>query len=215
MGDKMKIAIISVTDKGKVLAENIANKLNEDPTVIKVDIYHKNVKETLNRIFQSYNCILGIMATGIMVRNICNLLHNKAEDPAILVIDELEKHVISLVSGHLGGANYLSHKIASITKAKPIITTATDLNHKIGVDSLARKYYFKIDDLSNIKNINSALLNNETVQISFNHKNDFIWEDLDVKNTYKQNSNPSKELIISTESTHITLKPLKMAIGVG
>ena len=73
MGDKMKIAIISVTDKGKVLAENIANKLNEDPTVIKVDIYHKNVKETLNRIFQSYDCIIGIMATGIMVRSICNL----------------------------------------------------------------------------------------------------------------------------------------------
>ena len=215
MGDKMKIAIISVTDKGKVLAKNIANKLNEDPTVIKVDIYHKNIKETLNRIFQSYDCIIGIMATGIMVRSICNLLNNKSEDPAILVIDELEKHVISLVSGHFGGANNLSHKIAGITKAKPIITTATDLNHKIGVDSLARKYYFKIDDLSNIKNINSALLNNETVQISFNHKNDFIWEDLDVKNTYKKNSNPSNELIISTASTQINLKPLKMVVGVG
>ena len=106
-------------------------------------------------------------------------------------------------------------KLPSITDAKPIITTATDLNHKIGVDSLARKYYFKIDDLSNIKNINSALLNNETVQISFNHKNDFIWEDLEVKNTYEKNSNPSNELIISNESTQINLKPLKMVVGIG
>jgi cobalt-precorrin 5A hydrolase len=211
----MKIAIISLTETGKVLAHTISNNLEEDPTVIRVDVYHQNVKETLNRVFQSYNCIIGIMATGIMVRNTCTLLYNKSDDPAILVIDELGKHVISLVSGHLGGANYLSCKIADIINAKPIITTATDLNHKFGVDSLARKYYFKINNLSNIKDMNSALLNNETVQIAFNHKFDFIWEDLEVRNTYEKNSSPSDKLIISNESAHVDLQPRKMVVGIG
>ena len=91
------------------------------------------------------------MATGIMVRNICSLLKSKENDPAVLVIDEMGKHVISLVSGHLGGANEFSDKIADIIHAEPVITTATDINNKFGVDTLARKYYLKIDDVSKIK----------------------------------------------------------------
>ena len=211
----MKIAIISVTESGKLLANNINSKLVDDPTIIKVEVYHKNVRETLKGIFQSYDCIFGIMATGIMVRNCCSLLNNKANDPAILVIDELGKHVISLLSGHQGGANYIANKIANVIDADPIITTATDLNNKFGVDSLARKYYFMMDNISNIKNINSALLNNERVQIAFNQKFDYIWEDWEVRNTYDKISKTSDKLIISQGSTQIDLSPQKMVVGIG
>ncbi|MCE7697337.1 MAG: hypothetical protein K8E24_000165 [Methanobacterium paludis] len=122
----MKLAIITITPKAQKLAEKIMDELAEDPTVIKIDIFEKNVKKTLKKVFNSYNCIIGIMATGIMVRNICGLIKNKTEDPAVLVVDENGEHVISLLSGHLGGGNDFTLKMADIIGAKPIITTSTD-----------------------------------------------------------------------------------------
>ena len=211
----MKIAIISITKNGKLLAMDISSALKEDPTVIRIDLFHKNVKQNLESIFHSYNCIIGIMATGIMIRNICSLIKNKNVDPAVLIIDEKGKHVISLLSGHLGGGNEFSTKIANIINGESIITTATDINHKFGVDCLARKYYLKIDDISNIKIINSALLNNEIVQLATNSKYSFIWENLDIKNSYEKIKSESIDLKVSNGSVTINLKPKKIVVGLG
>ena len=211
----MKIAILSITQNGKSLAMNISSTLKDDPTVISVDLFHKNVKQNLENIFDSYNCIVGIMATGIMIRNICSLIKNKKEDPAVLIIDEKGQHVISLLSGHLGGGNEFSIKIANIINGEPIITTSTDINNKFGVDCLARKYYLKIDDISKIKNINSALLNNKKVQLATNSKYNFIWEDEDIKNSYDKVNKKSDAISVSDGSVTINLNPKKIVLGLG
>ena len=211
----MKIAIISITQNGKSLASDISRTLKEDPTIIRVDLYHKNVKQNLEAIFNSYNCIIGIMATGIMIRNICSLIKNKKDDPAVLIVDEMGQHVISLISGHLGGANEFAIKIADIIQGESVITTATDINGKLGVDSLARKYYLKIDDISKIKNINSALLNNEVVQIACGSKYKFICEDLDLKKPYNKIKNRTDEITVSTGSHTVHLNPKKIVVGLG
>jgi cobalt-precorrin 5A hydrolase len=214
-GDEMKIALISLTNNGKKLAMQILSVLEEDHTVIRVDTFHKNVKQTLEDIIHDYDCIVGIMATGIMIRNVCKLIKSKNEDPAILIIDEKGKHVISLLSGHLGGGNNFSIKIASIIGAEPIITTATDINNKLGVDTLARKYYFNVNDVNKIKLINSALLNNKSIYIAYNPKYDYIWEDIKVRESYKNVKNHSKFLEVSYGSNTINLKPKKMVVGIG
>lgn len=211
----MKIAIISLTNNGKTLAMNISNALKEDHTVVRVDTFHKNVKQTLENIFQEYDCIVGIMATGVMVRNVCKLIRSKNVDPAILIIDEKGKHVISLLSGHLGGGNIFSIKIASLIDAEPIITTATDINNKLGVDSLARKYYFKVNDVYKIKPINLALINNESVSITFNPKHDYIWDDLKVKESYQKVKNDSEFIEVSYGTITINLKPKRIVVGIG
>ena len=211
----MKIAIISITQNGQSLAMEISDALKEDPTVISVDLFHKNVKKNLKKIFNSYNFIIGIMAMGIMVRNICELIKNKKDDPAILIIDEKGQHVISLISGHLGGGNEFSIKIANIIHGEPVITTATDINNKYGVDCIARKYHLKIDDISKIQNINSALLNDENVQIAINPKYSYIWEDLDIKKSYNKINNKSNELKVSNSDITINLKPKKIVVGLG
>jgi len=211
----MKIALISLTKSGKTLAMHISSALKEDHTVIKVDTFHKNVKHTLENIIHNYDCIIGIMATGIMIRNVCLLIKGKNDDPAILVIDEKGKHVISLLSGHLGGGNDLSIKIADIIDAEPIITTATDINDKFGVDCLARKYYMNIDDVFKIKPINSAILNNKHVKITFNSKYEFIWEDMKVKKCYDKIINQSELLKVSYGSVTLNLEPKKIVVGIG
>ena len=211
----MKIALLSVTNNGRIIVKNIYTILKEDSSVIKVDMFHKNIKDNLNKIFNSYDCIIGVMATGIMIRNICTLIKNKNEDPAVLVVDEMGKHVISLISGHLGGANDFSMKIADMIGAEPIITTSTDLNNKLGIDSLARKYYLKIDDFSKIKYINSALINGEKVEIAFNPKLNYIWEDLDVKKSYYKSPNTSDTVTVSKSSITMNLRPKKLVVGIG
>ncbi|AEG19408.1 cobalt-precorrin 5A hydrolase [Methanobacterium paludis] len=211
----MKLAIITITPKARKLAEKIMDDVAEDPTVIKVDLFEKNVKKTLKTVFNSYDCIIGIMATGIMVRNICGLIKNKTEDPAVLVVDENGEHVISLLSGHLGGGNDFTLKMADIIGAEPIITTSTDLNSKLGVDSLARRYLLNVDDPNKIKRMNMALINNENVKIGVNPKFDFILTDPEVKESYKEISSASDRIRISCNHINMILRPKKIVAGVG
>ncbi|MGZ7119700.1 MAG: cobalt-precorrin 5A hydrolase, partial [Methanobacterium sp.] len=211
----MKIAIITITEDAQKLAESLADKLNNDPTIISVKIFHKNVKKVLKDTFQEYDCILGIMATGIMTRNICPLIKNKMDDPAILVMDDKGKHVISLLSGHFGGANHIALKIASISGAEPVITTATDIHGKMGIDSLARKYYLHIEDYRNIKAINSALIQDKKVELHVPPGYSFIFKDAIIENSYIKKESLNNELKAVYGDKYVILKPKKIVFGIG
>lgn len=211
----MKIAIITITDDARKLAEKLAEDLDQDPTVISIKLFHKNVKNALKITFKEYDCILGIMATGIMVRNICPLIKNKIEDPAVLVMDDQGKHIISLLSGHFGGANDIALKIAEISGAEPVITTATDIHGKIGIDSLSRKYYLSIDDYKNIKAINSALIQDKMVDLYIPSNYEFIFKDPEIKSSYNKHESSSNELKAIFKETSIILKPKILVFGIG
>ena len=211
----MKVAIITITEDAQKLAFKIAEGLEMDPTVISVNIFNKNVKKALKDAFFKYDCIIGIMAAGIMVRNTCTLIKNKMEDPAVLVMDDQGKHVISLLSGHFGGANEIALKIAEISGAEPVITTATDTHGKMGIDSIARKYYLDIEDFKMIKTINSALIENKKVDLYIPTKFEFIFKDPMVNNSYNKFESYNNELIVSYEGNSLILKPKKLVFGIG
>jgi cobalt-precorrin 5A hydrolase len=211
----MKIAIITITKDAQKLALNLADELKLDPTVISIKIFNKNVKKALNDVFNEYDCILGIMAAGIMVRNICTLIKNKMEDPAVLVMDDQGNHVISLLSGHFGGANDIALKIAKISAAEPVITTSTDVHGKMGIDSLARKYYLDIDDYKKIKVINSALIINKKVDLFVPSRYEFIFRDPMVNKSYNKFESLNNDLKAIYEEDSIILKPKKIVFGIG
>ena len=79
------------------------------------------------------------MATGIVVRAIAPLIISKFSDPAILVMDEKGNNIISLLSGHMGGANEMTLYISDLINSNPVITTATDVNKKSSLDMIAKK----------------------------------------------------------------------------
>ena len=164
----MKIAIISVTNKGKLLSKKLKNILDKDSTVILTDIYYKNVKKSMPILFDKYDAIIGIMASGILIRSIAPLINSKITDPAILNIDENGKYVISVLSGHMGGANKLTVKIANLINSEAIITTATDVNRKLGIDTLANDLFLEIKNPEFIVHINKAILNGEKIIIQTN-----------------------------------------------
>ncbi|MCE5214931.1 MAG: cobalt-precorrin 5A hydrolase [Methanobacterium sp.] len=209
----MRIAIISVTSAGQRLAHELSLTLEMDPSITQVDLFHKNVKSTLNDIFSIYDCILGIMATGIMVRNVCQHIKNKIEDPAILVMDEKSKHIISLLSGHHGGANNLTLKLADITGSDPVITTATDVNNKMGIDSLAYKYYMDIEIPSVILNINKALVEGFKVKLAVPPRYEYLFQDELLKNSYDKYSSNRIQVFFNEHQSFLT--PKKLVVGVG
>jgi cobalt-precorrin 5A hydrolase len=106
-----------------------------------------------------------IMATGIVVRLVAPFLEGKDKDPAVVVMDDAGKFAISLLSGHLGGANELASRCAFITGAREVITTATDANGLPSFDMLAKEQGWAIDDLSRVKTLNSLLLDDEEIAV--------------------------------------------------
>ncbi|MBI5593818.1 MAG: cobalt-precorrin 5A hydrolase [Deltaproteobacteria bacterium] len=100
-----------------------------------------------------------IMSTGIVVRVIAPCIASKTKDPAVVVMDEKGRHVISLLSGHIGGANRLAMAISEKLQAAPVITTATDLHQVPAIDVIAVDNGLFIENPEAIKTISMAFLN--------------------------------------------------------
>lgn len=161
-----KLCIISFTEKGSALACELKSYFDKNNTYgFSAEFPPKGVnrKEFISDKFSRYAGFIFIGATGIAVRYIAPLLKSKDIDPAVLVVDELGRYVIPLVSGHLGGANRLSKIVSYGIGAIPVITTATDINEKFAVDIWTRKSGCIISDISKIRYISSAVLRGEKV----------------------------------------------------
>lgn len=211
----MNIAIISVTNQGKKVSNKLYDNLINNPLILNVHQYHKNVIETINNIFDKYDCIIGIMASGIMIRSIAKHVNSKLSDPAILLIDDNANFVISLLSGHFGGANDLTTKIAEILNSTPVITTSTDVNKKIGIDSIAKQYYCNLENPKNIKYINRALINDIKVDLYLPSKYSYILNDK-IRKSYNTFTDDKYEHITAKVDDHkVILKPKQIVMGIG
>lgn len=173
----MSIAIIAITRNGAKLATTVWNGLGDAAQIHVLRKYagqagkgalpfgEGELAGLMARLWPAVHGIVCIMASGIVVRMIAPLLQGKDTDPAIVVMDEAGKFAISLLSGHLGGANDLAERCAFICGARPVITTATDVNALPSFDLLAKEQGWIIEDLSRIKTLNSLLLDGEPIAV--------------------------------------------------
>ena len=113
--------------------------------------------------FEADDGLVFVGACGIAVRSIAPYVASKKSDPAVLVVDECGKFVISLLSGHLGGANALAIKTAEILDAEPVVTTATDLHDRFAVDVFAKNNHCAIFNMKAAKEVSAAILAGKTV----------------------------------------------------
>ena len=117
---------MTLTSGGNRLAEQISAQLAD----CRIFFCRKSLASTLNQVWPEYDSLVFIMAAGIVVRAIQPYLRDKQIDPAVLVCDEKGDFVVSLLSGHMGGANELARLLAKISGGQAVITTASDvLNH--------------------------------------------------------------------------------------
>jgi len=169
----MNLAILAITPNGADLARRLGTLLSGVevwlPERFRTDDACRYYREPLNvriaTLFEQFEGLICIMATGIVVRLLAQHLRGKQHDPAVVVLDEAGQFAISLLSGHLGGANSLAEEIGHALGATPVITTATDVNQLCAWDEAARTAGLLVEPVSHIKHLNRMLLEGERVAL--------------------------------------------------
>jgi cobalt-precorrin 5A hydrolase / precorrin-3B C17-methyltransferase len=129
-----------------------------------VQVYQGSLKDYLTSIWGQNKVFICGLATGSVVRLISHLLHDKSSDPAILVIDPRGNFVISLCSGHQGGAYHLTQLMAYQLNTTTIMTRATENLDCPGIDVLEFPFAWRKGE-ENGKKISSLIFGRETVQV--------------------------------------------------
>lgn len=163
------ISIISVTEKGDEIAYKLKENFDSD-IYLKSKLKDFKLDNVTKECFKKYKAIVFLSSTGIAVRAISKYLKGKDVDPAVIVVDVCNNFTISLVSGHLGGANKLTYEISNVLGNIPVITTATDNMDLIAPDILAKNNNLIIEDLKKAKVIAGRLVNKETVYFKDDEK---------------------------------------------
>ncbi len=174
------IAIAAFTDRGEKLAERLALMLGGEYARIGQGTGRcinsgaetqsgrcggKGVAAWAEEKLRSCRALIFIGAAGIAVRAIAPFIRSKAEDPAVLCVDECGDYVIPLLSGHLGGANALACSIAEAIHATAVITTATDLAGVFAADLWAKAQGMSVLQPGRIRAVSAKILRGDTIRI--------------------------------------------------
>lgn len=183
----------------------------------------ETVKACVDEYFEQVDAIVFVTASGIAVRSVAEHLTHKSKDPAIVCMDECGKHVISLVSGHVGGANALTQMLADVMWATPVITTATDVEGQFSIDDYAREHNLIVTDWAKAKAISAEVLATgakpvwmDEVEVSQEEEKNTCENTIDVQRlqigSYQVIVTPQE---ISTDAKTLQLIPRCTVAGVG
>lgn len=129
-----KIAIIQISGAGNAVASTLRKELGAEM------IQRRDIgREWMNR-----DAFVFIGAMGICVRTIAPYVRDKHEDPAVVCIDSMGQNVVSVLSGHIGGANDLTREIAAIIGGREVITTQSDNAGLWALDTFERRFGWAI-----------------------------------------------------------------------
>ncbi len=136
-----KIAVIQISEAGKDIAQILQRELGA-----------KIITRTeVGKQWQKYDAFVFIGAMGICVRTIAPYIKDKHEDPAVVCVDSLGQNAISVLSGHIGGANDLAREVAAAIGAREVITTQSDNAGLWALDTFAERFNWAIasdDDMN-------------------------------------------------------------------
>lgn len=159
----MKIAVFSFTDKGGELGDRLRQIDNHEITHYKNRQVPGGIKSLVEKTMKDYEAIVFISSTGIAIRFIGPYIRHKTKDPAIISIDDLGRFTISLLSGHLGGANKLTQEIAKHIGSIPVITTASDIRGFEALDLFIKKNNYYIEDKKDLTKIMAMMVNEKNI----------------------------------------------------
>ena len=166
----MRTALFALTAGGARLALRLSDAVEGGGTIYLHErlrdsiatehetVYFTRIADVIKTAFARYDALICVMATGIVVRMLAPYVESKLYDPAVLVFDEAGRHGISLLSGHIGGANELTRRLCVAVGADPVITTATDVTGVLAPDAMAARLALRPVPKSAIQVLNTALL---------------------------------------------------------
>jgi cobalt-precorrin 5A hydrolase/precorrin-3B C17-methyltransferase len=207
MSTENRIAAFFVTDKGRLLAERMKG-LYPGMEIIKFSTGAARKK------WDECGSFIFIMAAGIVVRTIGPLIKDKKCDPAVVVLDENGAYAISLLSGHLGGANERSREIAGFLKGEAIITTASDVNGLTPIDLWARDNDLVIEDGKLLPHIGTVLINRGSLNV-------YTGIEISLPDEFARVADPASADLLITHAKSLSscrglyLRPKDLVIGIG
>ncbi|MFO7931082.1 MAG: cobalamin biosynthesis protein [Desulfosalsimonas sp.] len=167
---KTSVAVWAVTRRGVEIAALISGQIpgatvyaGKSAGDVQGAHSFDSLAKAVEKQFAAHGGHVFVMSAGIAVRMIAPLISSKHTDPGVVAIDDSGKFCVSLLSGHLGGANTLAEKISGITGACPVITTATDRAGVPAIDVLAGEYGLEIENPGAVKAVSTALIAGERV----------------------------------------------------
>lgn len=124
------------------------------------------LRPVIGQIFGEYRRLVLFMPVGAAVRLVAPLLQHKHHDPAVVCVDDVGRFAVSLLSGHLGGADVLAREVADALGATPVITTASHVKNTLAVDMLGREYGWELEaDSNSVTRVSAAVVNGEPVAV--------------------------------------------------
>lgn len=227
----MKISVISFTQNGIALSKRLKEKMpraditlfSKCKSAAKADglsALEESLGEWTKAQMEQKNALVFIGACGIAVRAIAPWIVDKLQDSPVLVMDELGKHVIPILSGHMGGANELAVSIARACSAEAVITTATDLNRKFAADLFAKKNSLWVANKEGIARVSAKVLAGEPITISI-EKGHFPEKSKCPAGLYLTQYPPEGpvDILVSSKKENVDallwLKPREYVIGIG
>lgn len=209
MTDAGSVTIFHITDRGRGLAEKLAGYYPE------ADI-KKYSSRFSSRLWKKNNILIFVMATGIVIRTIAPYMKDKRSDPAVIVMDETGKYVISLLSGHLGGANQKTREIAQFLGGEAVITTASDLNNLPSIDLWAEANELVIENLDMLPKTGTKLLNKGSISV-------FTEAEVNLPESFIETIDAATADIVisdalsvrSVKSDVLCLRPKDLVLGIG
>ncbi|WP_088011506.1 cobalt-precorrin 5A hydrolase [Gottfriedia acidiceleris] len=170
-------AVVAITKHGVELARKLGNSFQNadvyymakfergDEKNKDIQLFTGSVRLLLPSLFEVYKGLIIIISLGAVVRMIAPILKDKKTDPAVVVIDDKGEHVISVLSGHIGGANELTKEVAATLQARPIITTASDVQETIAVDLFGKRFGWMWDSADKLTPVSASVVNEEKIAV--------------------------------------------------
>ncbi len=210
---EIKTAIFYITDNGFALAKKL-NSLYPDAKVFKFK------PDTVSEFWGKHKSFIFIMASGIVLRTVAPLIKDKRTDPAVVVLDEKGRFAVSLLSGHLGGANKIAKEIADFLGGQAVITTASDTNNLPAIDLWAKENDLIIEDWKALPHIATRFLNDGKLN---------VYSDIEISmpKGFQTTDNPeSADMLITNKNdlfanspihqfARLYLRPKNLVIGIG
>ena len=150
-----QIAVIQISEAGK----DIANALQRE---LGAKIINRS---DVGKLWNKYDAFVFIGAMGICVRTIAPYIKDKHEDPAVVCVDSLGLNAISVLSGHIGGANDLTHEVAALIGAREVITTQSDNAGLWALDTFAERFNWAIASDDDMNKCIYAFVNHESTAL--------------------------------------------------
>ena len=233
-----RIAVLAITKNGVEMGLSL-KKLFPDWQIFApskfsdnnemINWYDDSTSIKIVDLFQSNDGLICLFSLGAVIRLIAPYIKDKKTDPAVIVIDDKAQFVISVLSGHLGGANELSNEISEKIGATPVITTAADVNKTIPVDLVGKEFGWKIDDDTTVTKVSAFMVNKEKIGV-FQDAGEKDWWKKELPNNVSKyenfeglkNSDSKGFLIISDQifkdeilENTVVYRPQTLVVGVG